>query len=64
MYTGEKTQQVKATHCIKDNILFRKAPGDDNWKICVPECLIDKLVKHQHSHYGHFGPLKIGIGPS
>jgi RNase H-like domain found in reverse transcriptase/Reverse transcriptase (RNA-dependent DNA polymerase)/Integrase zinc binding domain/Integrase core domain len=56
---NEKTQKTKASHCMEDNILFRKTPGDENWKICVPECLIDKLVKHQHSHYGHFGPLKI-----
>lgn len=46
-------------YTIKDGILFRRVnPETNDWKICLPEQVIDNFVQYVHLAYGHFGPKK------
>lgn len=46
-------------YIMHNDILFRRShPNSTNWRVCIPEDMINKLVWYVHLAYGHYGPKK------
>ena len=48
----------RSKYVIHNNILFFKQKDDDNWRLCIPGSIENKIITHAHERIGHFGAEK------
>ena len=54
----ETTEQERPKFTIKNGILYRK-DRKQNYRVIVPQKLIEKLIRETHEAYGHIGQRKL-----
>lgn len=55
--SSKRHENIISNYIIYENILFQK--HNELWKACIPNSLINTIVKSYHEYFGHFGPHKI-----
>jgi len=57
---SREENKVKNNFMVHNGILFQKKRGsDEQFRVCIPECIRNKLIELSHLRYGHMGGGKI-----
>jgi len=53
-------EKLQKYYLVYNGVLFRRSNAEsDEWKLWLPEVLVDEVIDNYHENYGHFGANKI-----